>query len=348
MAKYIPFFFCMTIMACMQGATLPISFAFPTSKIRTTVGAKTRAFAQYRPNSSRRYMYEKEHELYDDYASSYFALTWKKGGWDCFRHYEILANGAIPYFMNLDKCPAKTMATLPKELIMKAMKMPGVTVTVPCDNGVCDWHNPIPAINFDLFDVGLYHQYAQELLEYTEQNLSTLALGHYLIKAAITHGMNNYTAHEQEVALNTLISEGKILYISGEPYPDYMRELTFIGLKEIFAKRCDEYVQIPHLYTSYDPANVPLLYGKGFGYTRILDDETYRTMKSEEAIRTTIRAGIYDFIIYGSVHRGQPFIEDVLEVVPAHKIIYICGEDCHHCDFIPPSAESLFFKRELG
>ena len=49
-----------------------------------------------------------------------FALTTKKCGWDCMRHYEILANGCIPYFPDIENCPSNTMALLPKELLLKA------------------------------------------------------------------------------------------------------------------------------------------------------------------------------------------------------------------------------------
>jgi hypothetical protein len=31
----------------------------------------------------------------------------KKGGWDCLRHYEIIGNGCMPYFENIEKCPKK-------------------------------------------------------------------------------------------------------------------------------------------------------------------------------------------------------------------------------------------------
>ena len=34
------------------------------------------------------------------------------------RHYEILANGCLPYFINIDKCPGPTMASFPKQLCL--------------------------------------------------------------------------------------------------------------------------------------------------------------------------------------------------------------------------------------
>ena len=58
-----------------------------------------------------------ESEYYQMYQQSWFAHTKKKGGWDCLRHYEILANGCIPIFENLEDCPEQTLTTFPKQLL---------------------------------------------------------------------------------------------------------------------------------------------------------------------------------------------------------------------------------------
>ena len=49
------------------------------------------------------------------YSNSIFAITNKKLGWDCLRHYEILMNGCIPLFFNIKDCPKSILQTLPKE-----------------------------------------------------------------------------------------------------------------------------------------------------------------------------------------------------------------------------------------
>ena len=46
-----------------------------------------------------------EEEYYDDLSSSWFGLTCKKGGWDCLRHYEIMAAGSLLLFKDYDKKP---------------------------------------------------------------------------------------------------------------------------------------------------------------------------------------------------------------------------------------------------
>jgi hypothetical protein len=47
--------------------------------------------------------FTKETDYYDDINRSWFGLTCKKGGWDCLRHYEIIAGGALLLFRDYDK-----------------------------------------------------------------------------------------------------------------------------------------------------------------------------------------------------------------------------------------------------
>ena len=56
-----------------------------------------------------------------------FGVTRKKAGWDCMRHLEIMANGAVPFFTDLQELPAKTMQHYPKHLFQKALSLTGVT-----------------------------------------------------------------------------------------------------------------------------------------------------------------------------------------------------------------------------
>lgn len=93
----------------------PIGFAFPTNKINF-IENKKYGFSHITPEDRRTYIYEKEIDYYKDYGTSCFGVTKKKAGWDCLRHYEILGNGCIPYFLNIDECPPNIMTTFPKKL----------------------------------------------------------------------------------------------------------------------------------------------------------------------------------------------------------------------------------------
>jgi len=49
--------------------------------------------------------YDIEQDYYDDLSRSWFGLTCKKGGWDCLRHYEILAAGSLLLFKDYESKP---------------------------------------------------------------------------------------------------------------------------------------------------------------------------------------------------------------------------------------------------
>lgn len=99
----------------------PISFALPTSKIYTKT-LKTKLLAHITPLDKSTYIYKNEADYYKDYRDSYFAITCKKAGWDCMRHWEIIGNGCIPIFIDLDKCPKETLANYPFDLHKKYSK----------------------------------------------------------------------------------------------------------------------------------------------------------------------------------------------------------------------------------
>ena len=91
-----------------------ISFSIPEEKIVTTVPKKTKDFPMHIVDkeiantlrlSDKRYVFETEKAYYNDLQSSKFGITTKRAGWDCMRHYEIAANGAVICFKDLVKKP---------------------------------------------------------------------------------------------------------------------------------------------------------------------------------------------------------------------------------------------------
>lgn len=81
----------------------------------------------------------------------------KKAGWDCMRHYEILANNCIPYFTDIEDCPEYTLTNLPKDLIIEAKHL---------------------ANNFEELK---YFSILNELFDYTKTHLTTKQLAKYVL-----------------------------------------------------------------------------------------------------------------------------------------------------------------------
>lgn len=284
----------------------PIQFAIPESKVIKDIPRKDLDFAFIIPHRLETYIYDTESSYYEGYQRAYYGITMKKGGWDCLRHYEILANGCIPYFLDIDKCPENTMFWFPKKLIQEAMNLEGVSYL---------------HIDHTKFDKVRYYEILQQLLDYTKEHLTTKNLAQYLLDTSKYNGT------------------GKILFLSGATDPDYMRCLLLVGLKELMGDRIVDVPKIEHIYTSFPEMLQPSLYGKGMTYTRVIEDVPIH----RENIEQRIREREFDFIIYGSVHRGTPYYDLVTQYYSFEKIAFICGEDDHTCKL---SRFPLSFLRE--
>jgi hypothetical protein len=135
---------------------IPIHFAIPECKITNNEINKTQEYGKIIPGQMG-YIFDNEYDYYGDYNKSYFGVTMKKAGWDCMRHYEILANNCIPYFIDLENCPKHTLTNLPKEILIEATEL---------------------ASNFE---EQKYFSILNELFEYTKNNLTTKHLAKYIL-----------------------------------------------------------------------------------------------------------------------------------------------------------------------
>lgn len=88
----------------------PIGFGIPVTKLARGACHKKNLFQSTAPSAAcffenSAYKFDNERDYYDDMCASWFGLTCKKGGWDCLRHYEILASGSLLLFRDYDKKP---------------------------------------------------------------------------------------------------------------------------------------------------------------------------------------------------------------------------------------------------
>lgn len=101
----------------------PINLSVPKSKILKSIDIKPiHLVAPLIPGKSKTYIYKNEEDYYKMYQKSIFGITYKKTGWDCMRHYEILMNGCLPLFLDIENCPDLTMKNLPKKKIIEIKK----------------------------------------------------------------------------------------------------------------------------------------------------------------------------------------------------------------------------------
>jgi len=174
----------------------PISFAIPKSKIISEIDKNPKnLLAPLIPGKLNTYIYDNENAYYEMYKKSIFALTYKKAGWDCLRHYEVLMNGCIPLFLDIKNCPEETIKTLPKDRLIRILNE---------FENILKFYNPLKIFKkkhitlkrlFSLFSFkseknkledlknnDLIFDLKDELLNYTKKNLTTEELAKNTIK----------------------------------------------------------------------------------------------------------------------------------------------------------------------
>jgi hypothetical protein len=259
------------------------------------------------PGDTSHYLFRagEEAKYYEMYRLSMFAHTKKKGGWDCLRHYEILAAGCIPIFEDLDKCPEDTLSSFPKSLLKEAYR-----VLLP-------WRNTEE-------QRAAYPVYASRLFEFAKEHCST---------SANVCGFFRDMSHI--IAVN---SSPKILMLTGHTGINYTRELNWIGIKrwaDSVGTEATEYPPLDFLYDDFPESRLGELYGNGFTYSRRIASRLRHKISEQELIES-IQQKKWDIIIYGKVGPDEtelgsipnlPFWSHVFKRYSRDEIVFWYGGD---------------------
>jgi len=170
---------------------VPISFSIPREKISKGGVNKTRLIAPLIPGAASTYIYNDEQAYYQMYQESMFALTWKKAGWDCMRHYEIMANGTLPLFLDIENLPQHTMVPFPRIAMKTVLNLPGLHMGKfdPRMTFEYDDRNTITNVDFTefIFDMKMWDEYvnvSQQTRQYLYNNLTTENVAEDLLEKA--------------------------------------------------------------------------------------------------------------------------------------------------------------------
>ena len=149
---------------CSLNRAFPVSFCIPEESIvkDTEDIEKEKLVAEVVPFRPETYVFQNEEEYFKDYQQSFFGVTTKKAGWDCYRHYEILANYCIPYFRGIENCPEHTLFSFPKKKIKESNKI---------------WEGVLSGKNFNREQ---YKEHLEYLYKYTKENLTTTSMANYI------------------------------------------------------------------------------------------------------------------------------------------------------------------------
>jgi hypothetical protein len=97
----------------------PLSFSYPGEALPLAESPKV-LVAPIVPGIP--YSYDDETTYRAQYHNAYLALTHRKAGWDCFRHVEIMATGAVPLMADAEAIPSFAMVHYPKRSMARVVR----------------------------------------------------------------------------------------------------------------------------------------------------------------------------------------------------------------------------------
>jgi hypothetical protein len=94
----------------------------------------------------------------------------------------------------------------------------------------------------------------------------------------------------------------KVLFLSAEPWTEYLRCTLLHGFKLLFGSDCHDFPKIRHLYKNEDLDYANYCYGRGYSHSNLLE-QSYRNDNYDETIEEDIKNKKYDIIIWADSHR---------------------------------------------
>ena len=295
-----------------------------------------------------------EKEYNEMYRQSKYAYTCRKGGWDCMRHYEILANGCIPIFENIQHCPKECLIYYPKQLLIDCYKelfnytdgkfikrnLGETDVHVGFDN-IHNNSNEHAIIEYD----EQYKKWSLEIMDWFREHCSTSASTKYFLNTIDILSKIQRTKYYLNIPQIPTIEKRlqRVLLIRGNIGVNYTREMFWIGFKRFFEKEnlqnnehnenatnkteFVEYPKIDYLYDSFPEENKKGLYGNGYTYSRKLKDANNHEENTKTAHEIEIdiiektKNNYWDMIIFGKVGPDEGW-EGTLPQMPLWEHVF--------------------------
>jgi len=161
--------------------------------------------------------------------------------------------------------------------------------------------------------------------EFLNQHLTSKAMAEYVLEMA---GLSE--------ARRVLFVDQRLPH-----HADYQSVLTLLGLKQLLGHDCTVMYPVDYVYedTSVDTS---ALYGRGFGYTRVLPASLRSDAERVRHRREDATMDEVDAVVIGSVSRNEGLAAELLRRFPADRTVWIHGEDS------PPRVEDVVRYRRSG
>jgi hypothetical protein len=292
----------------------PISYSLPEELFVKEIPEKTKDCADIVPRVRGTYRFTSESEYVAEYSRSFYCLTFKKGGWDVLRHYEIIAAGCMPYLVDIEHTPVYVLYHLPKQLLLEARDLPGVHFNCSGVRVVID-HRVFPRQR--------YFALLGQLLAHARSYLTTRAMAQYVLNVSGKPAAK------------------KVLYLAAgnkkaplRAQGNYNSWTLFHGLRTLLGAGVVDPFKIPFLYRQPPEVVATMkksLYGLGFGYAFRLED---RGDVDRDSVLQKIADRHYDLIIFAdptslvsSSSKQLKFLKHVQKTYSKQEIILLHAPD---------------------
>lgn len=343
----------------------PFGFGIPASVIVNQV-PRTKAF-DFMPLMPGKHMGDRNYKtgisqegvFRELYGASYFAFTNNRGGWDCMRHYEAMASGTVLFFPELPMMPKYTLTHLPRDLLKKALELPGVRHMGVVKNPklIGPTHQYYERahshhIHFKKrgnminaqFDAGAYWSIADEMLAFTKKHLTCGAMVASLLRTMgvedakqvllVTRFAYDYLHLSTQTGFDEL---GIDLTIVGEDSRPWMYKLQG---KHTNFRSLDQMTEVDR---GEAMQRLPPMYGHGFTFLARnvnRDRHEYITNTSSDALKKRIEWGHFDAVIYTYIHSGMvgrdPYLAEASKYYGVGKPKPLAFIDHDDANFIGP------------
>ena len=260
----------------------PISFSYPTPQPLQPSKDQLSPIIPGFP-----YAFTNNHDYMSTYAQSAMALTHRKAGWDCFRHVEIMASGAVPLMPDAPEIPRFSMVHYPK------MALTGVAEKAMSSGG-----SPT-------------HATREEFRSYFDKHLTSVAMAKYLLRVIGVESAESVLFIDEQLPVN----------------PEYQSTLTLIGLKQLFGSQCyvafpGDFVYMDSPSSAAGFYGCGFGYSRALeGSLRSTSEAHGTTGFGLDELEK------FDLVVVGSVSRNTELTTSILRSTDVRRVVLIHGED---------------------
>ena len=188
----------------------PLNFSYPSPRVQAVpVAPRPHFLSTTYPGTP--HSFTNWEDYLEEYRGSYFALSTKKGGWDTFRHLEIVFSGAIPLMPSLGQSHPYALAHYPKRLLTSVLDSLIAEGPALPDDGTREF-----------------------LAQWSRDHLTTHAMASYLVDVS-DMSTDRVLFLDQSLASRT----------------DYLSAFTFIGLSEVLGPQLVAAYEPSYLFDDY-------------------------------------------------------------------------------------------------